>query len=138
MKNSVLATAVSIAALALAGAACAETQTFTATLAAPAGVTSTGKGTGVFTYDTVTKALTYKVDYSDLTGPATMAHIHGPAEAGANAGVQVPFPTVANPFSGTATLTDAQAADLQAGKDYVNIHTAANRGGEIRGQITRK
>lgn len=136
MKTHLFAAAVSAAAV--AGAASAETQTYAATLAAPAGVASPGKGTGTFTYDTATKALTYKVDYSGLTGPATMAHIHGPAEPGANAGVLVPFPTVANPFSGTATLTDEQAAALTAGKTYVNIHTAANRGGEIRGQITRK
>lgn len=138
MKTHLLAAALSIAAFGAAGAALAETQTYAATLAAPAGISSTGKGTGVFTYDTATKALTYKVDYSGLTGPATMAHIHGPAEPGANAGVLVPFAGVANPFSGTATLTDDQAAALQAGKTYVNIHTAANRGGEIRGQITRQ
>lgn len=138
MKTHLLAAAFSIATLAAAGAASAETQTYAATLAAPAGIASAGKGTGAFTYDTATKVLTYKVDYSGLTGPATMAHIHGPAEPGANAGVLVPFTAVANPFSGTATLTDDQAAALTAGKTYVNIHTAANRGGEIRGQITRK
>ena len=44
----------------------------------------------------------------------------------------------ASPITGTATLTDAQVADLEAGKYYVNIHTAANRGGEIRGQLTKK
>ena len=45
--------------------------------------------------------------------------------------------TTASPIKGSATLTDAQAADLDAGKYYVNIHTAANKGGEIRGQITK-
>jgi hypothetical protein len=42
-----------------------------------------------------------------------------------------------SPAKGTATLTDAQAADLQAGRWYINIHTAANRGGEIRGQVVK-
>ena len=42
-----------------------------------------------------------------------------------------------SPVEGSATLTDAQAADLVAGKYYVNIHTAANPGGEIRGQVTK-
>ncbi len=42
-----------------------------------------------------------------------------------------------SPAEGSATLTDAQAADLVAGKYYVNIHTAANPGGEIRGQVTK-
>jgi hypothetical protein len=66
------------------------------------------------------------------------AHIHGPAEPGANAPPVVPFANAASPITGTATLTDVQAADLAAGKWYVNVHTAANRGGEIRGQIVKK
>jgi len=49
----------------------------------------------------------------------------------------VPFPSTASPITGTATLTDAQAADLEAGKCYVNVHTAANKGGEIRGQLAK-
>jgi hypothetical protein len=40
-----------------------------------------------------------------------------------------------SPIAGSATMTDAQLADLQAGKCYVNVHTAANKGGEIRGQL---
>ncbi|MEP7029817.1 MAG: CHRD domain-containing protein, partial [Pseudolabrys sp.] len=36
-----------------------------------------------------------------------------------------------------ATLTDAQEADMMAGKWYVNVHTANNKGGEIRGQLTK-
>ena len=86
----------------------------------------------------ITHALTYNVTYEGLTGPAAAAHIHGPAEPGANAPPVVPFANAASPITGTATLTDAQAADLAAGKWYVNVHTAANRGGEIRGQIVKK
>jgi hypothetical protein len=44
--------------------------------------------------------------------------------------------TPTSPVHGTATLTDAQIKDLEAGKWYVNVHTAANKGGEIRGQVT--
>jgi hypothetical protein len=40
-------------------------------------------------------------------------------------------------FEGSATLTDAQAEELMAGKWYVNVHTAANKGGEVRGQVTK-
>jgi len=135
-----------IAAIVMAGAlgaGCAtttapKTQTYTATLAAGPGITSSGKGTGTFTFDPATKVLTYTVEYEGLSGPAAAAHIHGPAEPGANAGVVVPFASAASPITGTATLTDAQVAELQAGKYYVNVHTAANRGGEIRGQITLK
>jgi len=112
--------------------------TYTATLAPGAGITSSGKGSGTFTYDPATHLLTYNVTYEGLTGPAAAAHIHGPADPGANAPPVVPFANPASPISGTATLTDAQAADLAAGKYYVNVHTAANRGGEIRGQITPK
>lgn len=106
-----------------------------AMLAPEAGVTSTGKGMGMFTYESATHTLTYDVTFEGLTGPAVAAHIHGPAAPGANAPPVVPFPSAASPIKGTATLTDAQAADLAAGKYYVNIHTAANKGGEIRGQI---
>ncbi len=42
------------------------------------------------------------------------------------------------PVSGTASMTDAQIADLEAGKWYVNIHTAAHPGGEVRGQLKRE
>jgi hypothetical protein len=66
-----------------------------------------------------------------------MAHFHGPAEPGKNAGVAVPFKDPASGAEGSATLTDAQAADLMAGKYYINVHTAANPGGEIRGQVTK-
>jgi hypothetical protein len=99
---------------------------------------STGKGTADIDYDAATKKLSWKLTYSGLSGPATAAHFHGPAEPGKNAGVAVAIPNAGtSPVEGSATLTDAQAADLQAGKYYVNIHTAANPGGEIRGQVTK-
>lgn len=101
-------------------------------------VTTQGKGSAEVNFDPASKKLSWTVTYSGLTGPATAAHFHGPAEAGKNAGVAVPIPNQANsPVTGSATLTDAQAADLQAGRYYVNIHTAANPGGEIRGQVTK-
>jgi CHRD domain len=99
---------------------------------------STGTGTAAIDYDAATKKLSWKLTYSGLSGPATAAHFHGPAEAGKNAGVAVAIPNATtSPVEGSATLTDAQAADLEAGKYYVNIHTAANPGGEIRGQVTK-
>jgi hypothetical protein len=101
-------------------------------------VTTQGKGSAEVNFDPASKKLSWTVTYSGLSGPPTAAHFHGPAEAGKNAGVAVPIPNQANsPVTGSATLTDAQAADLQAGRYYVNIHTAANPGGEIRGQVTK-
>ncbi len=99
---------------------------------------SKGTGTAAVTFDTADKKLTWTVTYSGLTGPATAAHFHGPAEAGKNAGVAVPIPNQGtSPVNGSATLTDAQAADLMAGRYYINVHTAANPDGEIRGQVTK-
>ena len=84
-----------------------------------------------------TNMLRWKVNYSGLSGPATAAHFHGPAAAGANAGVVLGWPNpISSPMEGSATLTPAQAADLMAGRWYANIHTAANPGGEVRGQMT--
>jgi hypothetical protein len=100
--------------------------------------TSAATGTADIDWDAATKKLSWKLTYQGLSGPATAAHFHGPAEAGKNAGVAVAIPNAtSSPVEGSATLTDAQAADLAAGKYYVNIHTAANPGGEIRGQVMK-
>jgi CHRD domain len=118
----------------------AASEAFKATLTTGAEVppvTGSGTGTATVALDTATKMITYNVTYSGLTGPAAAAHIHCGAAVGANAGVAVPFPKPDSPITGSATLTDAQMADLEAGKCYVNVHTAANKGGEIRGQLAK-
>lgn len=99
--------------------------------------TSQGKGAAEVNADSTTNQLSWRVEFTGLSGPATAAHIHCGAAAGANAGVAVPLgnnPT--SPIAGSGSMTPAQMADLQAGKCYVNIHTAANPGGELRGQLT--
>lgn len=132
------------AALALfaAGTATAATEHFSATLKGaeetPPNAT-TGTGTVDATLNTGTEAFSYKVTYSGLTGPAVAAHFHGPAAPGASAPPVLPVPKTAltSPMTGKATLTDAQVKDLEAGQWYFNIHTAANPGGELRGQVTK-
>jgi hypothetical protein len=103
--------------------------------------TSAGKGNADLTLNSATKELSWNISFEGLTGDAVAAHIHGPADKGANAGVVVNLGTagqpVKSPLTGKATLTDAQIADLNAGKYYVNVHTAANKGGEIRGQVSK-
>ena len=99
---------------------------------------STGTGMAEASLNKETNVLTWKVTFSGLTGPATAGHFHGPAASGSNAGVVVPFAGTTSPLQGQATLTPAQAADLLAGKWYANVHTAANKGGEIRGQMAPK
>ena len=121
-------------------AANAETVTLKAELKGSNEVppnSSPASGTAQATLNTETKVLTWTVSYKDLTGPAVGAHFHGPSEPGKNAGIALPFKTVQNPIEGTATLSDAQVTDLLAGKWYANIHTAANPGGELRGNMIK-
>ncbi len=99
--------------------------------------TSSGTGEVTATFDPATKHLSWTGQYSGLTGPVTAAHFHGPAKAGENAGVLVPVTAATSPFSGEATLDDAKASDLAAGRVYFNVHTGANPKGEIRGQLER-
>ncbi len=119
-------------------AAHAATLRFAATLSGAQEVpanTETGKGEVSATLDTTTKVFTYTATYAGLTGAAGAAHFHGPAAPGANGPPVVAVAATASPITGTATLTDAQIADLTAGKWYFNIHTAAHGGGEVRGQL---
>jgi hypothetical protein len=100
-------------------------------------VAGSGKGSADFKLDVATKTLTWTITYSRLSGDAMAAHIHGPATVKSNAAIEVDLAPngMANPLTGSAVLTDAQIADLSAGKTYVNLHTAKNKDGEIRGQI---
>ncbi len=98
--------------------------------------TSPATGTVDAVLNKDTNLLRWKVSYIGLTGPATAGHFHGPAAATANAGVVLGWATAESGSEGSATLTAAQAADLMAGRWYANVHTKANPGGEIRGQMT--
>ena len=100
-------------------------------------ISSNGSGTLSANLDKKTSVLTWTVTYSGLSGPATAGHFHGPAPMGQNAGVALPFTgSLESPIRGTATLTPAQMDAVMNGNWYVNLHTAANPGGEIRGQVS--
>jgi hypothetical protein len=127
-------------AFAFASPSMAATTNLKATLSSKTEVppnASPATGSVTASYDDATKKLTWKGSYKDLTGPATAAHFHGPAGDGKNAGVAIPIVPNGPEFEGSAILTDAQAKELLAGEWYVNVHTAANKGGEIRGQLTK-
>ena len=127
-----------LAAFVAGGAAQAEEMKMTAPLSAAEEVPpndSAATGATEVTFDSATRKLSWELEYSGLSGDATAAHFHGPADPGANAPPVVTIADMTSGSSGTADLTEAQAADLMAGKWYVNVHTAANPDGEIRGQV---
>lgn len=136
-RTSLLALAFSAVCLTASAATLQYKATMTGKSEVPPNST-TGSGDVLATLNTNTKNLSYTMTFGGLTGPATAAHFHGPAGPGQNAGVAVPIGTnPASPTSGSVTLTDQQMKDLEAGKWYANVHTAANKGGEIRGQLVR-
>ncbi len=102
-------------------------------------VSTSGSGTADLTYDPTTRVLTWSVSFSGMSSAVTMAHFHGPAPAGKNAGVQIWIskrgtpPT--SPITGSVTLTTAQATMLMAGDFYINVHSKDHPAGEIRGQV---
>ena len=89
-------------------------------------------------FDSRTSTLSWTINHRGMTGPATAAHFHGPANPGQNAGVLVPIANInAQPVKGQVVITAQQAGDLAAGRWYINIHSARYPGGEIRGQVVR-
>ena len=93
-------------------------------------------GSGTAKVDLDGNVVKWTVTYSGMTGPVTAGHFHGPAPAGSNAGVVVPFAgPLASPITGFVALTAAKVEQVKSGLWYVNLHTTANPGGEIRGQV---
>jgi len=135
-----LAALACVAALAIASPSMAAMVNLKADLKAASEVPpgdSKGTGSLTATYDDASKKLSWNGSVSGLSGPATAAHFHA-GETGKNGAVVVPITGAdKGSFEGSATLTDAQAADMLSGKWYVNVHTAANKAGEIRGQLAK-
>jgi hypothetical protein len=127
--------------MATAGAAFAETVHFQARLSGRAespAIHSPAVGELQADLDTATRLFTYKLTYQSLSGRAINASFNGPAKSSGSAPAMVTVSDVSNPISGEATLTEAQTSDLAKGLWYVNITTAANPDGEIRGQLRRR
>jgi hypothetical protein len=102
-------------------------------------IASTGTGSADITYDPATRMVSWTITYSGLSGPATMAHFHGPAAPGKNAPVVIWLTKqgspAESPITGQVTLTPEQAQQFSAGEWYINVHTQGHPGGEIRGQV---
>lgn len=127
----------------------------------PNAVTSNGTGTFTGTLNPTANTFSWTLSFSGLTSNATLAHIHGPADANTSTGVIVNF---AAPAGGTGTLAtgatsgtatgsislagavnsggtitgDSLRKLLDAGLTYVNVHSTNFGAGEIRGQIHRQ
>jgi len=98
-----------------------------------------GRGSAYVTLDTATREVCYAIHFDGLSGAAVAMHFHGPGAARNNADVTLDLSSaLVSPIAGCATgLSAAQMSDLRAGLWYLNVHTAANPGGEIRGQVER-
>lgn len=105
-------------------------------------VTTNATGTGSFVLNEEMTELSYEITVCDLSGSIAAAHFHNGA-FGVAAGVVRNITFTGNTASGkwgatdvTQPLTSQLVQELLAGRIYVNVHTAANPGGEIRGQLT--
>ena len=98
-----------------------------------------GSGVAEFDYDPASRVVKWVITHNGLSGPAMMAHLHGPAQRGEKGPVVMWLSKQGSPadspITGQATLTPEQAEQFVAGRWYVNIHTQANPGGEVRGQV---
>ena len=107
---------------------------------APA-VTTMATGVATFTLNSMLNEISYSVVTDGLSGAITSAHIHG-AAIGVSGAVLVDLSAgidgnkISGTISGAAITNDLINAMLK-GETYINVHTAANPNGEIRGQIYR-
>ncbi len=122
------------------GSALKEDVALTVAMEVPAPMgTTTASGTYKYEMMPATGVMTYTLTVANLTGPAQAAHIHlGPVGVAGPVVLPLLVPSTGTSVSGTVTLDAKAMADLTAGTLYVNVHTAANPAGEIRGQLKGK
>jgi CHRD domain-containing protein len=99
-----------------------------------AGTGATGTGRGAVVVDPATRRITGGITFTGLTGNPTAAHIHR-ADTSIAVGLQLASDNATGVLLNNLTLSAADYAELLAGTLYFNVHTVANSGGEIRGQI---
>ncbi|MBD0277219.1 MAG: CHRD domain-containing protein [Flavisolibacter sp.] len=103
-------------------------------------VSTPGSGTLEAELDKTTKVLRYRLTWNNLKDSAILAHFHGPASPGQNAGVLINIFLTRRASSGTisdtTTLSDTNYQLFLDRKMYVNVHSKVHPGGEIRGQVT--
>jgi hypothetical protein len=101
---------------------------------APSGDVSNARGTFSATLNTG-GAISWQMTFTGLTGAAGAAHIHQAASGSPGPVVLALCGPCQSPLSGSGNVTEAVIAAIQSGDAYVNVHTAANGPGEIRGQL---
>jgi hypothetical protein len=134
------ATAVAVTSLAGAGTQ-AKTLKFSAALnigqEVPHPKGTKAGASGRFTATLTGTTLKFTLTFAHLSGPAAAAHIHTGVRGKSGPVLHPLCGPCTSPVSGTVTVTAADISAMTAGKDYVNVHTAKNPDGEIRGQLTR-
>jgi hypothetical protein len=107
----------------------AETPKPKAPAAAKGTFTATVTGSGAV------RTMKWKLTFSGLSGAAVGAHVHK-GRAGVAGAVLVPLcGPCRSGQTGTTRISSGAADLLERGQTYVNVHTAKNQGGEIRGQV---
>ncbi len=138
MTKTTFALAIITAGLLATGPAFADMMKFKVTLDGKSVVPpieTKANGTADVTVDTTAKTITWTIKSADLSGPPVAAHFHGPADVGADAPPEIDISKMVD--TGTAPITDDIVAQINAGKVYLNIHTAKFPDGEIRGQVMK-
>jgi len=140
MRNKFVFALATLVVLTLATSASAAIINLSAMMDGPqanagAGTGSPGLGLATITLDDVTKQLSWDINWGGLLGSPSAMHFHGAALPNQHAGVEIGTGVVGPPVIGNAILDPGQESDLLAGLWYLNLHTSAFPGGEIRGQV---